>query len=172
LEQRIARVHRMGQHRPVQVFNLVMRDSIEERVLRTLAVKRSLFAEVFTGTSEEVSFAALGQQAFLETVRELVGEGKPAEVSPASTPSAPASDPRQAVVQAAVQLLEALAALAGDTSPPSAETNGNGVSLLSSFLASDAQGRPVLQVPMPSPEVMQRGAAALRTILQKFTSTS
>ena len=39
LEQRIARVHRMGQHRPVQVFNLVMRDSIEERVLRTLDVK-------------------------------------------------------------------------------------------------------------------------------------
>ena len=43
LEQRIARVHRMGQHRPVQVFNLVTRDSIEERVLRTLELKRSLF---------------------------------------------------------------------------------------------------------------------------------
>ena len=43
LDQRIARVHRMGQHRPVQVFNLVMRDSIEERVLRTLEQKRSLF---------------------------------------------------------------------------------------------------------------------------------
>jgi hypothetical protein len=153
------------------VFNLVMRDSIEERVLRTLAVKRSLFAEVFTGTSEEVSFAALGQQAFLETVRELVGEAKPAEASPAPTPSEPASDPRQAVVQAAVQLLEALAALAGGASPPSAETNGNGASFLSSFLATDAQGRPVLQVPVPSPEMMQRGAAALRTILQKFTST-
>ena len=55
LEQRIARVHRMGQHRPVQVFNLVMRDSIEERVLRTLAVKRSLFTEIFTGTNDEVS---------------------------------------------------------------------------------------------------------------------
>src|SRR5437764_8252652 len=52
LEQRIARVHRMGQHRPVQVFNLVTRDSIEERVLRTLDRKRLIFAGVFTGTSD------------------------------------------------------------------------------------------------------------------------
>ncbi len=49
LDQRIARVHRMGQHRPVQVFNLVMRDSIEERVLRTLEQKRSLFDGDFHG---------------------------------------------------------------------------------------------------------------------------
>jgi superfamily II DNA or RNA helicase len=171
LEQRIARVHRMGQHRPVQVFNLVMRDSIEERVLRTLAVKRSLFAEVFTGTSEEVNFATFGQQAFLETVRALVGEPKPAEAAPAPTPSEPANDPRQAVVQAGVQLLEALAALVS-SGAPTAETNGNGVSLLSSFLTTDAQGRPVLQLPVASPEMMQRGAAAFRTILQKFTPPS
>src|SRR5262249_47191648 len=40
LEQRIARVHRMGQHRPVQVFNLVTRGTIEERVLKTLEMKQ------------------------------------------------------------------------------------------------------------------------------------
>src|ERR1700676_4009895 len=50
LDQRIARVHRMGQHRPVQVFNLVTRDSIEERVLKTLELKKSLFDGVFEGT--------------------------------------------------------------------------------------------------------------------------
>src|SRR6185312_15825996 len=99
LEQRIARVHRMGQHRPVQVFNLVMRDSIEERVLRTLAVKRSLFAEVFTGTSDEVIFATLGQQAFLETVRELLSEAKPTETPPPAPVVNPsAEDARQAVM--------------------------------------------------------------------------
>src|SRR2546422_5120260 len=74
LEQRIARVHRMGQHRPVQAFNLVVRDSIEERVLRTLEQKRSLFTAVFARTSEEVIFDAMGQQTFLETVRDLFGE--------------------------------------------------------------------------------------------------
>lgn len=169
LEQRIARVHRMGQHRPVQVFNLVMRDSIEERVLRTLAVKRSLFAEIFTGTNDEVLFAALGQQAFLETVRSLVGEGKAAEAA-VSVPAAneAANDPRQAVVQAGVQLLEALALLVGGAVPSSAESNGKEVSLLASFFATDAQGRPVLQFPLPSPEMLQRGSAALRAIVQKL----
>jgi len=174
LEQRIARVHRMGQHRPVQVFNLVMRDTIEERVLRTLSAKRSLFAEIFTGTNEEVIFATLGQQTFLETVRELTGEQPPA-AAPATVPAAtaePVNDPRQAVVQAGVQLLEALAALIGTSAAPPPETNGNGVSLLASFLGTDARGQPVLQVPVPSPEMLQRGARALRTILQKFTSPS
>lgn len=172
LEQRIARVHRMGQHRPVQVFNLVMRDSIEERVLRTLAVKRSLFAEIFTGTNEEVIFAALGQQAFLETVRELVGEAKPAETpTPVLAASEPPIDARQAVVQASVQFLEALAALLGSTAS-APEATGNGASPLSSLLATDSQGRPVLQVPVPSPEALQRGSAALRTIInQLITST-
>ncbi|MGH7224627.1 MAG: hypothetical protein ACRELF_15495, partial [Gemmataceae bacterium] len=164
-----ARVHRMGQHRPVQVFNLVMRDSIEERVLRTLAVKRSLFTEIFTGTNDEVSFATLGQQTFLETARELVGEGKPA-VPPAPTAAASASgdDPRQAVVQAGIQLLEALAALLGGDTAPTTEANGKGASVLASLLATDTQGRPVLQLPIPSPEALQRGSAALRTIARKL----
>ena len=84
LEQRIARVHRMGQHRPVRVINLVTRASIEERVMKTIAQKRSLFDGVFTGTSDEVSFAALGQQAFLDAVRAaVVGE----EISARRRPS-------------------------------------------------------------------------------------
>jgi SNF2 family DNA or RNA helicase len=172
LEQRIARVHRMGQHRPVQVFNLVMRDTIEERVLRTLTAKRSLFAEIFTGTSEEVIFATLGQQAFLETVRQLTGEQPPDEAPTIAVPAAaqPAHDPRQAVVQTGVQLLEALAALVGaGTAPAPAEANGNGASVLSSFVGTDARGQPVLQVPLPSPEMLERGVTAIRTIVQELT---
>jgi hypothetical protein len=146
-----------------------MRDSIEERVLRALAVKRSLFTEIFTGTNDEVIFATLGQQAFLETVRELVGESKPT-AAPAPVPASgeAATDPRQAVVQAGVQFLEALATLLNSAGSMQ-EANGNGVSLLSSFLATDAQGRPVLQVPVPSSEMLQRGTAALQAIVKKWT---
>jgi hypothetical protein len=161
LEQRIARVHRMGQHRPVQVFNLVMRDSIEERVLRTLEAKRSLFAGVFSGTSDEVLFAELGQRAFLDTVRALLGEGPPEPAAEPAVAATPAADPRQALVQAGVQFLEALAAVLaaskanGQAAPPAA------------WLGQDAQtGQPVLQVPLPSPELMQRGAAALQALLR------
>jgi SNF2 family DNA or RNA helicase len=44
LEQRIARVHRMGQSRPVRVINFVTRGTIEEKVLRTVEAKQGLFA--------------------------------------------------------------------------------------------------------------------------------
>ena len=42
LEQRIARAHRMGQKRPVQVYVLVTEETIEENLLATLAAKHDL----------------------------------------------------------------------------------------------------------------------------------
>ncbi|MCF6314530.1 MAG: DEAD/DEAH box helicase [Verrucomicrobiales bacterium] len=42
LEQRIARAHRMGQKRPVQVYILVTEDTIEENLLATLSAKHEL----------------------------------------------------------------------------------------------------------------------------------
>jgi SNF2 family DNA or RNA helicase len=167
LEQRIARVHRMGQHRPVQVINLVTRDSIEERVLKTMGLKRSLFEGVFAGVSDEVSFEALGRRAFLDNVRELLGEGQPEPPPPAGTPE-PAADPRQALVQLGVQFLEMLAsALAPGQTPAVPEGNGTQEAELPPLVATDARtGKPVLQLPLPPPEVLRRGAAALHTILQ------
>jgi hypothetical protein len=151
LDQRIARVHRLGQHRPVQVFNLVTRDSIEEKVVRTLTVKRNLFESLFQGTSDEVLFENLGQQSFLETVRQVFGEETPQVLQPppavAVAPTPMGIDPRQALMQAGVAFLEALAAV---MKTPMGETNGQSM----------------LQIPLPSPEVMRRGATALQTILQ------
>jgi hypothetical protein len=171
LEQRIARVHRMGQHRPVQVINLVTRDSIEERVLKTVTLKRSLFEGVFAGTADEVSFAALGQRAFLDAVSRLIAEGgaePPSRQYPVPSTPHPGPDPRQALVQAGVQLLEALAGMLGG-----APANGNGVPpVLPPFIATDARtGRPVLQLPLPPPEVLQRGAAALHTIMSALSNS-
>lgn len=42
LEQRISRVHRMGQKRPVQVFIMVTEGTLEESLLGTLAAKHEL----------------------------------------------------------------------------------------------------------------------------------
>jgi SNF2 family DNA or RNA helicase len=42
LEQRIARAHRMGQKNPVQVYLLVTEETIEEKLLGTLAAKHDL----------------------------------------------------------------------------------------------------------------------------------
>ena len=94
----------------MRVVNLVTRGSIEERVLKTVEMKQSLFAGVFDGDADEVSFEALGQQQFLETVRELIGEA-PLDAAPGSArqPLANSPEARQNLLAAGVQFLEALA---------------------------------------------------------------
>ena len=79
---------------------------IEERVLKTVDMKRNLFAGVFDGESDEVSFESLGQRQFLQSVRELIGESTAA---PAVQTVEPPSDPNLRLLTAGVQLLEALA---------------------------------------------------------------
>jgi SNF2 family DNA or RNA helicase len=61
LEQRIARAHRMGQTQPVQVFVLVTEETIEERLLDTLAAKR------------ELALAALDAESQVNAVDMLTG---------------------------------------------------------------------------------------------------
>jgi SNF2 family DNA or RNA helicase len=55
LEQRIARIHRMGQKRPVQIVNFVSKGTIEEGMLSVLAFKRSLAAGILDGGTGEIS---------------------------------------------------------------------------------------------------------------------
>ncbi|HSQ54979.1 MAG TPA: DEAD/DEAH box helicase, partial [Gemmata sp.] len=74
LEQRIARVHRMGQSRPVRVVNFVTRGTIEEQVLRRVEAKQGLFAGVFEGDADEIPFEVVSSGRFLDAMRELVDE--------------------------------------------------------------------------------------------------
>jgi SNF2 family DNA or RNA helicase len=82
LEQRIGRVHRLGQSRPVHVIHMLTEKSIEERVWETLALKKSLFAGVFDSPTDEVSFAKLGRKTMLQAVKEIFAEqpGRPKPV--------------------------------------------------------------------------------------------
>jgi SNF2 family DNA or RNA helicase len=97
LEQRIARVHRMGQSRPVRVINLVTRGTIEERVLRTLEAKQGLFSGIFEGGEDEIPFEAVNAAGFLDTVRELIGEQPSTRLQPAEGPAPPPAASRPAV---------------------------------------------------------------------------
>jgi SNF2 family DNA or RNA helicase len=60
LEQRIGRIHRLGQRRPIDVFNLVSRGCIEERIAGLVADKRALFKGLFDGNSDELKFEGSG----------------------------------------------------------------------------------------------------------------
>src|SRR5437867_517080 len=92
LEQRIGRVHRLGQEQPVQVIHLLTAESIEERVWETLRLKKSLFSGVFDSTANEVSFAALGRKSVLQAIKEVFAD-QPWRPRPIVSPSQPAPVP-------------------------------------------------------------------------------
>ena len=73
LEQRIGRVHRMGQSRGVQVVNFVGQGSIEEGILSVLAFKKSLFAGVLDGGEHEVFMQGTRLSKFMESVEQVAG---------------------------------------------------------------------------------------------------
>ena len=68
LEQRIGRVHRLGQKRPVQVINFVAEGTIEEGMLSVLKFKTSLFAGVLDGGERDVFLGGSRLTRFMETV--------------------------------------------------------------------------------------------------------
>lgn len=75
-EQRVGRVHRMGQQGSVRVITLVTREGIEGRIAESLVHKRTLFEGVFDGTTDELRFGT--DESFLKRMRRVFGvEEKP-----------------------------------------------------------------------------------------------
>src|SRR5208337_5226334 len=84
LEQRIARIHRMGQIRPVRVINFVAKGTIEEGMLSVLAFKRSLSAGILDGGSSEISLGGSRLNRFMKDVENVTGHmGEGEVVTPA-----------------------------------------------------------------------------------------
>ena len=69
LEQRIGRIHRMGQKRNIQVINLIAIGTIEEQMLTKLKFKTDLFDGVLNGGEDEVFL----QDSKLETLVKDLG---------------------------------------------------------------------------------------------------
>jgi superfamily II DNA or RNA helicase len=68
LEQRIGRVHRLGQRQPVRVINFVAQGTIEQGMLEVLRFKKSLFAGVLDGGEKDVFLGGSRLTKFMETV--------------------------------------------------------------------------------------------------------
>ena len=73
LEQRIARIHRMGQTRPVRVINFVAKGTIEEGMLSVLAFKRSLSAGILDGGSGEIALGGSRLNRFMKDIENVTG---------------------------------------------------------------------------------------------------
>jgi hypothetical protein len=88
LEQRIGRVYRLGQKRPIDIYNLVSENSIEARIAGLVGSKQALFSGLFDGTSDEIRFDTAA--SFLTRVERMV---EPAQLSDAPLPDAVGATP-------------------------------------------------------------------------------
>jgi len=85
LEQRVGRVYRMGQSRPVEVYHLVSETGIEARIVGLVGDKRALFSSLFDGASDEVAFERSG--SFLSRIERVL--------APSPVPYLPEKDPEE-----------------------------------------------------------------------------
>jgi superfamily II DNA/RNA helicase len=189
LEQRIGRVHRLGQAHPVHVVHLLTKDSIEERVWETLKLKKSLFAGVFDTPTGEVSFAALGRKSVMQTLKEIFAnqpgrpkplvdrpapkpvsvQSIPGSVPPAAQETAAAAMARQStefehaaagLIETGMKFLESLATVAQKA--PAADSFSNLVTL------DPRTNRPVLSIPLPKSVDQNRLVRVLSSVLSAF----
>ncbi len=77
LEQRVARVHRIGSTSTVQELLMVTKDSVEERILYLHDTKRNVLANIWDKGTEDVIAAPGGSGAFREMVAALLGTRGP-----------------------------------------------------------------------------------------------
>ena len=103
LEQRIGRVHRLGQSKAVRIINFISASSIEERLLELLKFKKSLFAGALDEDGEDIIL--LGEPRLnklmrsVETVVEGLDEAKMSEVADGAAKSETQGQGSQGQVQ-------------------------------------------------------------------------
>ncbi len=89
LEQRIARIYRLGQQKSVQVINLISANTIEEDMIDKLRFKTAMFEGVLDGGDDRVF---IGDQSkfrqMMDTLSEVINEQETQSTSPAETISA------------------------------------------------------------------------------------
>jgi hypothetical protein len=187
LEQRIGRVHRIGQRAPVRVVNFVAEGTIEQGMLSVLRFKKSLVAGVLDGGETEVFLGKGRLDRFMESIEQVTAEIQPVPVAaepptdlgppesgvseagapaPAEPLSAPLVDPLSRLLESGIGFLRQLeAALPAETGPRS----NDGKSTVRRVEArQDADGSTFLAVPMPSREAVARFTDGLAALLRSM----
>ena len=198
LEQRISRIHRMGQTRPVRVINFVAKGTIEEGMLSVLAFKRSLSAGILDGGSSEISLGGSRLNRFMKDVENVTGSmGEGEAVTPAEEASnivtagaAGSVDDASAEVnggagETAAARTSGFAATSRDRSPdPWQALVQVGAQFVAALAAANNPGAPAhpwierdpatgaqnLKIPLPAPEIAQQFADTLSALADSLRS--
>ena len=200
LEQRIGRIHRLGQTQPIDVFNLVSEPGIESRIAGLVGSKQAFFKGLFDGESDSVQFDQ--SASFLSRVEKIYdpvaipgGPSSPAdegldEAEPADTSiDDEVVDPFEEVIEAADEAGDRIAALS-ETSPtgnghvpnrPESEVTrpedpgasaGNDVRRLFSQLQirREADGRVILEAPPEAASALGALFEGMAALLQSAST--
>jgi hypothetical protein len=100
LEQRIGRIYRLGQRRPIDVYNLVSEPGIESRIADIVGSKQALFTGLFDGTTDEVTFERAG--SFLSRIERIIAPVLGPAETPAATVAGPEDDAKEREIDAVV----------------------------------------------------------------------
>ncbi|MBN1466832.1 DEAD/DEAH box helicase, partial [candidate division KSB1 bacterium] len=74
LEQRIARVHRLGQKKNVRIINFISKNTIEMKILELISFKRSVFDGVLDGGEDRVLMDKDRFKKFMNSVQDITTE--------------------------------------------------------------------------------------------------
>ena len=186
LEQRVGRVHRLGQHRPVRVAHFISQGTIEEGMLGLLAFKSAMFRGVLDDGKDEVFLGGTRLKRFMESVEKATDsipqpmppqaeppaareEAEAAEIGELVQPGTAAATPPEQiwtdVVATGLSLLEKLGqALAA----PSAGKSPTATPLADGLITRDRQtGQSYLKLPMPEPETLQKAIELFAALTKK-----
>jgi superfamily II DNA or RNA helicase len=178
LEQRIARAHRMGQRRSVQVFVLVTEGTIEENLLATIAAKQDLALATLDAESElDAVDMASGIQELKSRLEVLLGARCEAPLDESAlrkqqkASAGIALSQRDRVAAAGGELLGAAFKLIGElveqasSPPPPVELVSRLRDGLSACVEEDQNERPRLTLTLPDRGALDHLAQSLAQLL-------
>lgn len=192
LEQRIGRVHRLGQKRTVRVINFVSSSSIEARILELLKFKKSLFTGALDAEGEDVVMVGESQVSrFVKTVETIT------ETLEKSDPAVEKQEKREVEKDERTAELKEISENSGKKSVPTVKDKLEESEQLSNLLKAGAQlltnlsmaisepadskdktagslidkdektGKSYLKIPLPEKDVVNNIFAALGELISK-----
>jgi len=177
LEQRIARAHRMGQKRPVQVFVLVTEGTLEESLLTTLSAKHELAMAALDPDSDVDAVDLMsGSEELKSRLEVLLGAKPDAPVDESERARqevlAARTARREQVATAGGQLLGAAFSFVDELLPPSRDPDQSRrlaetvKKRLLDCMEEDEQGRMKLTVTLPDAGTVDQLAGSLAHLLE------
>ncbi len=180
LQQRIGRVHRVGQKRKVRVTNFVSEGTIEHGMLRRLAFKEALFDGVLEGGDDTVSIDEGGMEKFMRGVEQLTEATPETAHVPPPEPEETGVRTRAAQHAATAEALSSLeplidsgiAFLQGLKSATDGKAPQKDLPFGIAMETDEQTGENCLKIPIPDKERLQQAVGALAPLLQAWMEHS